>query len=131
VLSVNLDQMIVLRVQIRAGAKSSRVGRAVVAHVAGPERAAPDEWLADLADEVRRAGGIHYRAVAAALRGAIASGRVPVGAQLPAERELARLLGVGRTTIVAAYNLLRVESLIRSRRRAGTWVVRRPERCSR
>jgi DNA-binding GntR family transcriptional regulator len=76
-------------------------------------------------------GGVHpsgarYRDLAAALRAAIASGEVPIGTRLPPQRELARLLSVGRTTVVAAYNLLRAESLIAMKQGAGTWVVRRP-----
>jgi DNA-binding transcriptional MocR family regulator len=54
--------------------------------------------------------------VAAGLRAAIASGQIPVGARLPPQRKLAQLLGVGRRTIVEAFNLLRAESPIRSRR---------------
>lgn len=70
--------------------------------------------------------GARYRDLAAALRLAIASGEVPIGTRLPPERELARLLSVGRTTVVAAYNLLRAESLIAMKQGVGTWVVRRP-----
>ena len=70
--------------------------------------------------------GARYRDLATALRAAIASGEVPIGTRLPPERELARLLSVGRTTVVAAYNLLRAESLIAMKQGVGTWVVRRP-----
>jgi DNA-binding GntR family transcriptional regulator len=73
-----------------------------------------------------RPSGAGYRDLAAALRAAIASGELPVGTRLPPQRELARLLSVGRTTVVAAYNLLRAESLIVMKQGAGTWVVRRP-----
>jgi DNA-binding GntR family transcriptional regulator len=70
--------------------------------------------------------GARYRDLATALRAAIASGEVPIGTRLPPQRELARQLSVGRTTVVAAYNLLRAESLIVMKQGAGTWVVRRP-----
>jgi DNA-binding GntR family transcriptional regulator len=83
-------------------------------------------WLSVFLDEIRGPAGIQHRALAAALREAIAMGQIPVGARLPAQRELARLLAVGRTTVVGAYNVLRAESLVRSRQGAGTWVIRRP-----
>ena len=73
-----------------------------------------------------RPSGARYRDLAAALRVAIASGEVPIGTRLPPQRDLARRLSVGRTTVVAAYNLLCAESLIVMRQGAGTWVVRRP-----
>lgn len=83
------------------------------------------ERLITLIRDVRPSGA-RYRDLAAALRAAIASGEVPIGTRLPPQRELARLLSVGRTTVVAAYNLLRAESLIAMKQGAGTWVVRRP-----
>jgi DNA-binding GntR family transcriptional regulator len=84
------------------------------------------DWLVALIHDVLSSGGVRYQDLGAALRAAIASGEVPVGARLPPERELARRLSIGRTTVVAAYNLLRAESLIVTRQRAGAWVVRRP-----
>jgi DNA-binding GntR family transcriptional regulator len=92
-----------------------------------PANARPEqEWLDALSETVRRCSGVRYRELATALRGAIASGELPVGAKLPPERELARLLSVGRTTVVSAYNVLQAESLIVVKQGAGTWVVRRP-----
>jgi DNA-binding GntR family transcriptional regulator len=84
------------------------------------------EWLARELAGVQASGVINSRALAAALRAAIAADQIPVGARLPTERELARTLGVGRTTVVSAYNLLRGEALIRATQGAGTWVARRP-----
>jgi len=87
----------------------------------------PDqEWLIELIHDVRPTSGARHRDLARQLRTAIASGEVPVGARLPPQRELARLLSIGRTTVVAAYNLLRAESLVVARQGAGTWVARRP-----
>ncbi len=83
-------------------------------------------WLSRFADEARTLSGIDYRALAAALRQEIETERIPVGAQLPSQRELARRLAIGRTTVVYAYNVLRAESLVRSQQGAGTWVVHRP-----
>jgi hypothetical protein len=91
------------------------------------EKARRREWLSVFVDRALTLRSIDYRRLAAALREEIATENVPVGAQLPSQRELARRLGVGRTTVVGAYNVLRSESLVRPRRGAGTWVVGRPE----
>ena len=66
-----------------------------------------DGWLAELAEQLRSSDGIHYRALAAALRCAIATEEIPVGTRLPPQCELALRLGIGRTTVLDAYNLLR------------------------
>ena len=76
--------------------------------------------------DVRAMSGVGYRDLATALRAAIVSGEVPVGTKLPPQREFARVLSIGRTSVVAAYNLLRAESLLVTRQGAGTWVARRP-----
>ena len=89
-------------------------------------QASPREWLAYVAGEVRASNGMHYRALADALRDAIEANHFPVGVMLPPQRELARLLGVGRTTVVGAYNVLRAEALVRPSQGVGTWVVARP-----
>jgi DNA-binding GntR family transcriptional regulator len=81
-------------------------------------------WLAALTR--CPSAGVRYQEIAAALRAAIASGELPVGAKLPPQRELADVLSIGRTTVVSAYNLLRAESLVELRQGSGTWVVRRP-----
>ena len=73
----------------------------------------------------RRAGARHEH-VADELRAAIGDARFAPGARLPSERRLAREFGVSRATIVSAFNLLRGEGLIESRRGAGSWVRRRP-----
>lgn len=91
-------------------------------------RAPTRDWLARVAAEVHSSNDTHYRALAAALRDAIEADHLPVGARLPPQRELARLLGVGRTTVVSAYNLLRAEALVRPSQGAGTWVVDRPNK---
>ena len=65
--------------------------------------------------------------LAAALARSIELGLLPPGTRLPAERELARDLALSRTTIVAAYDRLRLAGLARSRQGSGTRVVaRRP-----
>jgi DNA-binding GntR family transcriptional regulator len=83
-------------------------------------------WLGAVLRDVGSSSRVGYRDLAGALRAAIASGELSVGSRLPPQRELACLLSTGRTTVVAAYNVLRAEALIVSRQGAGTWVARRP-----
>ncbi|HEV3457924.1 MAG TPA: PLP-dependent aminotransferase family protein [Thermoanaerobaculia bacterium] len=67
-------------------------------------------------------GGPLYRRLAVAAVHAVVSGRLPVGARLPAERALAAALAVSRTTVVGAYDVLREEGWVESRRGSGTRV---------
>jgi len=62
-----------------------------------------------------------YAALAVRLRMLIGDGRVPVGARLPAERELALALGASRATVTAAYRRLREDGWADARQGAGTW----------
>ena len=62
-----------------------------------------------------------YAGLASRLRLLILDGRVPLHTRVPAERELADALGVSRTTVAAAYERLREDGFLRSRRGAGTW----------
>jgi DNA-binding transcriptional MocR family regulator len=64
-----------------------------------------------------------YLALAGAVRGLLADGRLPLGVRLPAERELAAALGVSRTTVTAAYRGLRESGNLTSRRGAGSWTT--------
>ncbi|WP_335936400.1 aminotransferase-like domain-containing protein [Streptomyces sp. PTD5-9] len=64
-----------------------------------------------------------YRRLAEGLHDAVRRGEVGAGSRLPAERVLARSLGVSRTTVVGAYRLLREEGLLESGRGSGTRVV--------
>jgi DNA-binding transcriptional MocR family regulator len=73
-----------------------------------------------------RATGPLKRRLFGALRGAIESGALPSGARLPAERNLARMLGVSRGTVVAAYAALRDDGLVTSRQGSGTAISERP-----
>jgi DNA-binding transcriptional MocR family regulator len=63
--------------------------------------------------------------LADSVRAAIEAGDVPPGAKIPAERSLARLLAVSRTTVVTAYEKLRNEGWLESRQGSGTR-ARRP-----
>lgn len=64
-----------------------------------------------------------YAALAGSVRGLLADGRLPLGVRLPAERELASALRVSRTTVAAAYRLLRDSGHLTSRRGAGSWTT--------
>ncbi|PWU50997.1 GntR family transcriptional regulator [Micromonospora globispora] len=64
--------------------------------------------------------------LAARLRTAIADGRVPVGARLPASRVLAAELGVSRGVVTEAYQRLTEDGHVVGRGRGGTVVVATP-----
>ena len=63
-----------------------------------------------------------YRQLYQQLKFAIVAGRVVPGEKLPATRELAGSLGLNRTTIAAAYELLESEGLIRGHVGRGSFV---------
>ncbi|MFE6990611.1 GntR family transcriptional regulator, partial [Streptomyces pharetrae] len=62
------------------------------------------------------------RALQAALREAVRSGRLAAGTRLPSSRDLAADLGVSRGLVTEAYEQLTAEGYLRSGRGAGTWV---------
>lgn len=64
-----------------------------------------------------------YRRLADQVRTLVSEGRLPVGARLPAERELAAALALSRTTVATAYEALRADGYLRSRRGAGSWTT--------
>lgn len=64
-----------------------------------------------------------YLLLAARLRELIDDGQLRPGQRLPPDRKLAAALAVGRTTVVAAYDLLRVEGRIVRRQGSGTRVA--------
>ncbi|WP_329568825.1 MocR-like transcription factor YczR [Kitasatospora sp. NBC_01266] len=64
-----------------------------------------------------------YRVLADQVRRLISEGRLPVGTRLPAERELATTLELSRTTIATAYETLRAEGYLHSRRGSGSWTA--------
>lgn len=72
----------------------------------------------------RQGEGPAYRRLAAALKAAIDRGDYRAGSRLPAERILARALSVSRTTVVGAYEELRQEGWVESRRGSGSRVRR-------
>lgn len=66
-------------------------------------------------------GALHTQ-LTTALRNAIRNGAPAPGSRLPSERDLADALAISRTTVVAAYDALREESWVESRRGSGTYV---------
>ncbi|MFG3588613.1 PLP-dependent aminotransferase family protein [Streptomyces sp. NPDC047990] len=77
------------------------------------------ELLLPTASAPARARG---RALQAALREAVRTGRLTPGTRLPSSRELAVDLGVSRGLVTEAYEQLTAEGYLRSGRGAGTWV---------
>lgn len=63
-----------------------------------------------------------YVQLAQGWRERIEDGTLPGGSALPAERELARLLGVSRVTVRQALALLEAEGLLRRKQGSGTFV---------
>src|SRR2546421_10645238 len=64
-----------------------------------------------------------YRQVFQQLKDSIHCGKLPCGDRLPATRELAGLLGLNRTTVSAAYELLEAEGLISGQVGRGSFVT--------
>jgi len=67
------------------------------------------------------------RQLAAALREAIAEGRLAAGARLPSTRALAADLGLARSTVVGVFEQLTAEGFIAARPGSGHAVPERPE----
>src|SRR5258708_14972898 len=68
-----------------------------------------------------------YRQLYLQVRDLIESGCIARGARLPATRELAGQLGLNRTTVSAAYELLEIEGLITGHVGRGSFVAELPE----
>jgi DNA-binding transcriptional MocR family regulator len=66
-----------------------------------------------------------YRGIADGLRLLVADGRILPGTRLPSERDLTAALGVSRTTVARAYEVLREQGYVASRRGSGS-VTRLP-----
>ncbi|MFC8100809.1 GntR family transcriptional regulator [Streptomyces sp. NPDC057363] len=64
--------------------------------------------------------------MADAMEKAVRDGRLPLGAQLPAERLLAGELGLARDTMTASYQILRAEQLIVTRAGSETTLGGQP-----
>ena len=60
------------------------------------------------------------------LRHHITGGRIPIGTRLPSTRALSQQLGIGRNTVLAAYDQLLAEGYVKSETGSGTWVAFSP-----
>jgi DNA-binding transcriptional MocR family regulator len=89
------------------------------------------DWQGARAGGPGRAVAPGYARLAAALRALLLDARVPAGARLPAERRLAAALGLSRTTVAAAYRLLREEGYLASRQGSGSVTALPPGRLRR
>lgn len=69
-----------------------------------------------------------YQQIAGQLRTLIGSGEFPVGSRLPAERDLARQLGVSRPSVREALIALEVEGRVEVRTGSGVYVLDRTRR---
>jgi GntR family transcriptional regulator/MocR family aminotransferase len=79
-----------------------------------------------LIGDLDRGGSIPlHTQVYTGLRDSILEGRLHPGASMPSTRDLPSLLGVGRNTVLAAYDELQAEGFIESRVGSGTYVARR------
>src|SRR3954447_204151 len=67
--------------------------------------------------------GPRYLRLADAVQDVLARDSIPDGCRLPAERELAELLGLSRGTVVAAYAALSERGVVRRRQGSGTRVI--------
>lgn len=81
-----------------------------------PQSSIGPRALADLLTGWQSETKANYLALAERLRLLVIDGRVPVGTQLPSERELALVLGISRSSITAAFDELRGSRYIESRR---------------
>ena len=87
-------------------------------------RLTPQAFVASLGRWSDAAGGPGpvYRRLAGAIRAAIERGEIRAAERLPSERALAAKLSLSRTTVVSAYEELRRDRIIESRRGSGTRV---------
>jgi DNA-binding transcriptional MocR family regulator len=96
---------------------SSAVGAPQLARLLGSQR----ETAGSAGAHGRRTPA--YRSLADGIRLLVLEGRLPVATRLPAERELAAALAVSRTTVAAAFDALRTDGFLASRRGAGSWTA--------
>ncbi|HZE06811.1 MAG TPA: PLP-dependent aminotransferase family protein [Solirubrobacteraceae bacterium] len=78
--------------------------------------------LVELLGQWRLDGPASQR-LAATIRTLVLDGQIPLETRLPPERELARSLGLSRASVTAAYDLLRADGYVTSRRGAGSWAA--------
>lgn len=69
--------------------------------------------------------GVLHEKLTAAIQDAVRNGTIYPGMRVPAERHLAKLLGISRTTVVTSYNDLRAGGWVESRVGSGTWISKK------
>ena len=74
--------------------------------------------------DISKFEGPRYLALAGAIAEAIDSGELPLGAQLPPQRDLAEQLGVTVGTVGRAYNIMKKRQLVSGEVGRGTFVCR-------
>ena len=92
-----------------------------------PNRTMKGALVGDLVLEMMALHGdiqapLHHR-IYAALRQSILQNRIPVGTKLPSTRDLAGIVGVGRNTVLRAYEQLVMEGYVQGQTGAGTFVA--------
>jgi 2-aminoadipate transaminase len=80
-------------------------------------------WLMDLRPLDHLSGSPLYRQLYEQVAEQIRTGRLAAGERLPATRELAGVLGLNRTTVSAAYEILESEGLITGQVGRGSFVT--------
>ena len=80
--------------------------------------------FSELLADWKAGDGPLYQRLADAIRAAIERGELGSGTRLPAQRQLAQMLGVSRTTAVMAYDRLVQDAWLESREGSGTTVRR-------
>lgn len=85
----------------------------------------PDDLrtLLDAVGDVSAGRGPLFRRLTRAVASAVDRGTLARGSRLPADRRLARALGVSRGTVVAAYDALVADGVVERRRGSGTFVL--------
>ncbi|HSH23431.1 MAG TPA: PLP-dependent aminotransferase family protein [Acidimicrobiales bacterium] len=68
-------------------------------------------------------GGRLHRLLASRLSDLAERGQLTAGVRLPPERALAEVLGISRTTVVAAYRTLKADGRVAARQGSGTYVL--------
>ncbi|MFJ7078960.1 PLP-dependent aminotransferase family protein [Streptomyces sp. NPDC098781] len=89
-------------------------------------RRLPASQFPQMLGDWRAGDGSLARRLADAVEKAVRDGRLPLGAQVPAERLLAGELGLARGTVAASYQILRAEQLIVTRTGSGSTVALPP-----
>jgi DNA-binding transcriptional MocR family regulator len=92
-----------------------------------PAEPPPSRTVDVLGNWAAGAGPLHRR-LADAIRAAIERGELRIGSRLPPERKFAAQVSVSRSTVFSAWETLKREGWLESRRGSGTWITTRSSR---